>query len=593
MQERVQRDGRIEALKDAAPVSAQRRRFMMGSVSAMGVAAGAGALHPLLTPGFGTAEAGEVNPADTQQRTYEAFRLRLQAAEQERRQGPFAQPTNGDEERYPNRIANFHKTLPHDAIGEVDPAAYRAFLAALGSGRFADFEAIASGGPGRLSNPLGGAAFNMEGPDSPAAPVFVVPPALASAEKAAEMAELYWEAYLRDVPLADYGTNAVVHEACADLTRMSGYSGPRDAQGRVTPQLLFRYNLPGALDGPMVSQFLYRDFFFDGIPVSPRMRTRRRVLDWNPDGRFVFDSGLDYLTAFGEWLGSQNGANSTAADVFTEPRYIHSVRDLGQIAMSDTIYSVPLRAAMVLNALRVPVDAGNPYSTSVRQSGFSTFGLAHLVNLIGASQKAERHAWYQKWFVHRHARPDAWGGLVDNRLRGRAQYPLHTDLLSSPVMERIAGYNRALNSIRFGTNEASYLLPMMSPGGSPSHPSAPAGHAIAAGAGATVLKAWFSEDFVLPDSVTVQPDRDGNLVPYRAGVDGPPLTVAGELNKLAHNLSEGRNMSGVHWRVSDNVNGLLLGEDVVIRILREAKSTYPEPNASFTLTKFDGTTITI
>jgi len=28
-------------------------------------------------------------------------------------------PTNGDEELYPNRIGNFHKTLPHNSIGEV------------------------------------------------------------------------------------------------------------------------------------------------------------------------------------------------------------------------------------------------------------------------------------------------------------------------------------------------------------------------------------------------------------------------------------------------------------------------------------------
>ncbi|MCA1613618.1 MAG: phosphoesterase, partial [Acidobacteria bacterium] len=74
---------------------------------------------------------------------------------------------------------------------------------------------------------------------------------------------------------------------------------------------------------------------------------------------------------------------------------------------------------------------------------------------------------------------------------------------------------------------------------------------------------------------------------------GPTLTVGGELNKLAHNMSAGRDMSGVHWRVADNFTGLTQGEAVAIRLLQEAKATYPEPNASFTLTKFDGTTITI
>jgi len=37
------------------------------------------------------------------------------------------------------------------------------------------------------------------------------------------------------------------------------------------------------------------------------------------------------------------------------------------------------------------------------------------------------------------------------------------------------------------------------------------------------------------------------------------LTVMGELNKLAANISEGRNMSGIHWRVSDNMLGMFLG----------------------------------
>lgn len=591
-------DSRLEPPTDSTretepPVSSPTRRQFLGTLS--GVAAATAMTSTVgLAPIFnGAAEAAEVAPGGGRTRAQRAYDLRVQAAANERRIGDYNHATNGDEERYPNRIGNFHKTLPHNAIGEVDPVAYNALLRALRSGQFADFEAIPSGGTGRLSNPLGGLAFNMEGPDSPAVGIATLPPPIASAQKAAEAAELYWEAYLRDVPFADYPLNPVVQEACNDLTRMRGYMGPRDASGRVTPQLLFRYKLPGALDGPIVSQLLYRTFSYDGIQVNPLIRSRQRVLSWNQNGTFTWDSGLDYLTAFAEWLTAQNGGSLNNPNVFSDPRYIHSVRDLGVLASSDTIYSGPFRAAMVLNALGVEVDDGNPYKNSTRQGGFSTFGLAHLVNLIGSSQKAERHTWYHKWFVHRHLRPEGFGGLVDNVRRGRANYPLHTDLLSSPVLDKVAAYNQRLNGIRFGTNEASFLLPIELSGGGPSHPSAPAGHAIAAGAGVTMLKAWFKEDFVLPDSVTVQPDRFGNLVPYRAGIDGPALTVGGELNKLAHNLSEGRNMSGVHWRVADNMTGLAHGEEVAIRILREAKTTYPEPNVTCTLTKFDGTRITI
>ena len=71
------------------------------------------------------------------------------------------------------------------------------------------------------------------------------------------------------------------------------------------------------------------------------------------------------------------------------------------------------------------------------------------------------------------------------------------------------------------------------------------------------------------------------------------LTVLGELNKLAANISEGRNMSGIHWRVSDNMHGMFMGEKVAIRLLNELGASYPEKFKGWTLTKFDGTTITI
>ena len=126
-------------------------------------------------------------------------------------------------------------------------------------------------------------------------------------------------------------------------------------------------------------------------------------------------------------------------------------------------------------------------------------------------------------------------------------------------------------------------------------PSFPAGHAITAGALVTILKAWFNEDLQLRDITTpddepafptVQPNGDGTALEGYDD-DGAPLTIGGELNKLAHNVSRGRDMSGVHWR-ADDVEGNKQGENVAIRILREAAATYPEPFEGFTLTRFDG-----
>ena len=110
-----------------------------------------------------------------------------------------------------------------------------------------------------------------------------------------------------------------------------------------------------------------------------------------------------------------------------------------------------------------------------------------------------------------------------------------------------------------------------------------------AGACVTVLKAWFDESHVLGEPVV--PSAAGTaLVPY-TGPDANRLTVRGELNKVAANIAIGRNMAGVHWR-TDYTASVRLGEEVAISVLRELKSVSHE-DVSFTLSRFDGTTLRI
>jgi len=100
------------------------------------------------------------------------------------------------------------------------------------------------------------------------------------------------------------------------------------------------------------------------------------------------------------------------------------------------------------------------------------------------------------------------------------------------------------------------------------------------------LKAWFDESFVIANPV--QPLRTDSLgALFRAS-----LTVGGELNKLASNVAQSRNMAGVHWR-SDAVEAIKLGETVAISILRDQRPTYNENFRGFSLTKFDGTTVVV
>jgi hypothetical protein len=135
----------------------------------------------------------------------------------------------------------------------------------------------------------------------------------------------------------------------------------------------------------------------------------------------------------------------------------------------------------------------------------------------------------------------------------------------------------------------SYLLPQAYPEGSPLHPAYGGGHAAVAGAYVTILKAWFDESFVIPDLVV--PNSGGATLVAYTGPDAGSLTVGGELNKVAANIAMGRNFAGIHWR-TDYSELLTLGEEVALGILDEQQATYNE-GGSFTLTKFDGTTVTI
>src|SRR2546428_441616 len=174
--------------------------------------------------------------------------------------------TNGDEVLYPNRIGNFSKALPHNDIGEVDPAAYDSLLTALTTGDPSDFAKIPLGGTVKLANPQGGLAFNLQGTDS--GQLTIPPaPAVASAERAGEMVEDYWMALTRDIPFSQYGNEPVTAAAVAELNTLSDLRGPK-VNGRVTPGTLFRGFTPGDMVGPYISQFLLQPVAFGAVAVG-------------------------------------------------------------------------------------------------------------------------------------------------------------------------------------------------------------------------------------------------------------------------------------------------------------------------------------
>jgi hypothetical protein len=522
-------------------------------------------------------------------RAARSWQIRTAAADRWRSRSFPRQETNGDEDRYVNRIGNFTKTLPHDRLGEVDPVAYQQYLDILSQALHPSSDAseasirfgrIPVGGAGRLTSPQSGLAFELVGGD-PAAFSQPPPPAFASPEIAGEIAENYWMALTRDVSFNDYETDPLTNAAARDLSGFSVFRGPREMvragngggrernQGEmerraVTPATLFRGGVRGDSIGPFVSQFLWLDVPYGSETIHRRVRTTL--------------PGDDYLTSFDDWLLAQVNTGHRPLPNRYDPvrRYLRNGRDLAEWVHRDALFQPYLNAALILLGMNAPVDEQNPYHLSETEIGFSTFGPPHLLSLVTAvAGCALRAVWYQKWYVHRRLRPEEFGARLHNHLTGRRSYPIDREILDSMVLPEV--YRR------FG----SYLLPMAYSEGSPTHPAYGSGHAVVAGACVTVLKAWFREDWVLPNPVVAS--SDGLRLERWNGAD---LSVEGELNKLAANASFGRNMGGVHWR-SDATESIRLGESIALGFLDDMRDCYHENFDGFALTTFAGEKIRI
>jgi len=468
--------------------------------------------------------------------------------------------TNGDEERYERKIGNFSKGLAKNELSEVRPESYANMVKAIESGEYSDFEKIGLGGHLKLSNPMAAYSFALEGND-PFQFACAPPPPFASAELAAEMIELYWMSLLRDVPFNQYESHPAVAKAAAELASLN----LRNCTN-ITPASIFRGAPAGELVGPLISQFLWLDVPYGAGSIVQKYKFPH--------------PGIDFMADYQEWLSIQRGYfPKEAMTPSSTLGYIRTGRDLAEWDHRDFSFQGCINAALILlgpaysqKPQRVPFSARNPYIESLTQSGFCTFGGPFVLDMVGrASSAALRATWTQKWTVHRYLRPEEFGGKVHNHLAKKAVYPIHESLLNSKVLEELR------------KTQETFLLSQTYPEGSPLHPSYQSGHAVLAGAGVTVLKALFNEDFVLPKPVV--PDADGQvLMKYR----GASLTIGNELNKLAANIAFGRNFAGIHWR-SDAIEGLLLGESAAISVLQDMKPALAESFECFEFTKFDGT----
>ncbi len=549
---------------------------------------------PLTGWQFSSVTSQASGPHDGAERSRRAFERRVAMARAQAAQVHPIHANNGDDDRYGDRRASFTKGLAHDPVtGLANQLSYDKLLTALGSGVPEHFEQIPMAGMRKLVNPQAGLAYETEGADSHA---LTAPPAsrFASDEIAAEIVENYWMALLRDVHFDHYELSSTASDtatdAAAELTSFGNdFKGAKDFVGgtlQVTPATLFRGLTPGDKAGPYISQFLMRKVPFGAQGYDQRMRTP--------------EAGKDYVTSWQQYVAIQNGLNAgfnyddlPLGDMEQHPVYIRNGRDLGQWVHVDVLFQAYFNAMLLLlqdtdqtspvgGGLGIRFDAGNPYHNSLTQEAFGTFGGPYIAaTLCEVATRALKAVWFQKWYVHRRLRPEAFAARIHTNRMGITNFDLSSKATGAAVLDRIAMHNMEQNMAEHG-GEETYLLPLAFPEGSPMHPSYGAGHGTVAGACVTVLKAFFDEDAEILNPTRVSGDGMA-LEPYT----GARLYVGGELNKLASNIALGRNMAGVHWR-SDGTESLLLGEQVAISLLRDHRQMFNERFGGYALTSFSG-----
>ena len=262
---------------------------------------------------------------------------------------------------------------------------------------------------------------------------------------------------------------------------------------------------------------------------------------------------------------------------------------------NDALYQAYFTACLVMLSNGISLDPSLPYQQDDavdHQQGFVLYAVQHVLSLLGeVCDRALKTVLFQKFNVHRRLRPEALAARIEKSSLLDISEITHMarELNDTGIAEEI----RRMTGAASGTE--SMLLPMAFPEGSPMHPSYGAGHAAVAGACVTILKTLFDHtrpfDLAGDAAPAFVPTRDGARLATVEVYDelGNPsaMTVEGELNKLAANISIGRNWAGVHY-FSDYWESLLLGEQVAIQLLREHMLTVPE-SPKLRVPRFDGT----
>lgn len=507
-----------------------------------------------------------------------------------------------------------------------------------------------------------GLVFELQGYDAQAV---TMPPApsLGSAELTAEMAEVYAQALLRDIPFnalsagildeeflidksQEIPQRGVVNqptlgelqaeksdvEKCIEITeelkKLDWFSGRelhldehekarRKNRLHPTPSNAFRGITTGDDIGPYISQFLL--IGNKGINGNDNERLAKDGLisfgAISIDQKVRVASEKNYMTKWEEWFDVQNAAKLSGLEEYEQNgqtrRFIHTPRDLATYVHYDALYEAYFNACLILLGNNVAFDPGIPFQEDDNrdhQQGFAHFGGPHILTLVTeVATRALKAVRFQKYNVHRRCRPEVLAARVT---KAHVLNDITTEFSNmrsdigtheGSILDRINTNNGELyETAALNDKNPNYLLPMAFAEGSPMHPAYGAGHATVAGACTTVLKAFFDCNAKFRPNgknsnkayVSINNGSELEEVPVLDQLgQSADLTIEGELNKLASNISIGRNWAGVHY-FTDYYESLLMGEKIAIGILEEQKLLFDE-RFSMTIPLFGGGTVRI
>ena len=565
----------------------------------------------------------------------QAYKVRKAAAHLARSRPHPDHVSNGDEMAYRDAhyAMTFTKGLEHDrttllAMHRSDVEKLRA---AIDAGRVDALNAITRPlGPTmpirKWEAPTAGFVHDLQGPDAQGV---TMPPApgLGSTELIYEMAEVYELALLRDVNLSELADGRPIHlNVGRALARLNAYGKPGIDfgvrprtldNGRLTRQNLFRGSSPGVAVGPYVSQFLLMGSttLQGSAPEAGYIKYGAQRIDQ----RVPVAATRDYMMDTESYLDVQDGFDEKRGfdvediDGKALTRFIQTPRDLATYVHEDALYQAYLNACLILLSQNAPFDqrfdklSGMGAFGTANTGGFALWGGPHILSLVTeVATRALKAVRFQKFNVHLRLRPEALAA----RVHKFKDFPdtgdflglkRHLEAMRARFAEVPASDIPSLEAAIQEHTNGTMLLPAAFREGSPMHPSYGAGHASVAGACVTILKAFFDTSSVLLEhsdkTVSFNHPKDGDrAVQFEVDAETgmlnriygeTPLTLGGELNKLAANISIGRNMAGVHY-FSDYYDSLRMGEKVAIGILEEQVLTYPKDRFIVALCTFDG-----